>query len=45
MGNEALTAWGERQISRLTEQHKKAGDCYQAGKKNSGGIRPMGKSQ
>jgi hypothetical protein len=45
MGNEVLTAWGEQQVSTLTEKHKKTEGCYQAGKKNSGGIRPMGKLQ
>ena len=44
MGNEALTAWGERQISTLTENHKKREGCYQAGKKNCTGIRPTDKS-
>lgn len=43
MGNEALTAWGEQRVSTLTENHKNTDDCYQAGKKNSGGIRPTGK--
>ena len=43
MGNEALTAWGEQQVSALTEQHKKKEGCYQAGKKNSAGIQPTGK--
>ncbi len=33
MGNEALTAWGEQQVSTLTEKHKKTKGCYQAGKK------------
>jgi hypothetical protein len=45
MGNEALTAWGEQQMNTLTENYKKKEGCYQAGKKNSAGIRPMGKSQ
>ena len=33
MGNEALTAWGEQQVSTLTENYKKKEGCYQAGKK------------
>ncbi len=33
MGNKALTAWGEQQVSTLTEHHKKKEGCYQAGKK------------
>ena len=45
MGNEALTAWGKQQVSTLTEKYKKKEGCYQAGKKNSAGIRPMDKSQ
>jgi hypothetical protein len=44
MGGEALTAWGEQQVSTLTEHYKKKEGCYQAGKKNSAGIRLMGKS-
>ena len=44
MGNEALTVWGEQQVSTLTENYKKKEGCYQAGKKNSAGIRPMWKS-
>lgn len=44
MGNEALTAWGEQQISTLTENHKKKEGCYLAGKKNSIGKRPTDKS-
>ena len=45
MGNEALTAWGEQQISTLVESHKKKdGYYYQAGKKNSAGIRLTDKS-
>ena len=44
MGNEVLTAWGEQQVSTLTENYKKKEGCSQAGKKNSAGIRPMGKS-
>lgn len=44
LGNEALTAWGEQQVSTLTENHKKKEDCYQAGKKNSTGTQPTDKS-
>lgn len=44
MGNEALTAWGDLQISTLTENHKKKEGCYQAGKKNFAGIQPTDKS-
>jgi hypothetical protein len=44
LGNEALTAWGEQQMSTLTENYKKKEGCYQAGKKNSAGIPPMDKS-
>ena len=44
MGNEVLTAWGEQQVNTLTENYKKKDGCSQAGKKNSAGIRPMGKS-
>ena len=43
MGNEALTAWGDQQISTLAESHKKKDGYYQAGKKNSAGIRPTDK--
>jgi len=43
MGNEALTAWSEQQISTLTENHKKKEGCSQAGKKNFIGIRPTDK--
>ena len=45
MGNEVLTAWGERQVSTLTEQQKNINGCHQVGKKNSGGIPPMVKSK
>ena len=44
MGSEALTAWGEQQVRTLAENYKKKEGCYQAGKKNSAGIQPMGKS-
>jgi hypothetical protein len=33
MGHEVLTAWGERQVSTLTEQHKNIDGCHQVGKK------------
>ena len=39
MGNTALTAWAEQQIRMLTESQKMKDGCYQAGKKNSAGIR------
>jgi len=32
-------------MNTLTENYKKKEGCYQVGKKNSAGIRPMGKSQ
>lgn len=43
MGNTALTAWAEQQINTLTESQKLKDGCYQAGKKNSAGIRPTDK--
>lgn len=45
MGNEALTAWGERRVSTLIDSDENTNGYSRVGKKNSGGIPPMGKSR